>query len=400
MKIEIFIMFLFLLGVMCHSDKSSSLSAPLSAGNYLHKKFKKVATADDYTEVAVPAPVLSTDEYSVEGVWRHKCPYCKTVCTKPSALAKHLQVHSDERPFPCETCGFAFKTKSNLSKHCKSQSHTERLAKEPEEAKPKLYKPKFRTASIYTKLEEDKPKDPEPVTETLQILPYKQEDDSSQPLNLSVPSIKKCEDKISPIENGQTEFKDVYKLLFNQIIKCNGSKEQPFCEMCSLKFNSQEDLIRHICDRNVNGIKYPETKTVVAMPLPSPGPLLGRTPLVEFHRSKEPDVSKSVLVRVGNLGQQQEMLAIFQGGRAIPFVPGMPGPHTGMPHQLRSQYEPKQTEPPPLKKPKIEDDYVVTTSHHQVTITCEFYPKFKIELGILLSNVQYFSFSSTYDVFV
>jgi len=98
---------------MCHSDKSLQ-SAPLSAGNYLHKKFKKVATANDCPDVAVPAPVLSTDEYSVEGVWRHKCPYCKTVCTKPSALAKHLQVHSDERPFPCETCGFAFKTKSNL----------------------------------------------------------------------------------------------------------------------------------------------------------------------------------------------------------------------------------------------------------------------------------------------
>lgn len=363
---------------MCHSDKSSP-SAPLSAGNYLHKKFKKVATADDYSEVAVPAPVLSTDEYSVEGVWRHKCPYCKTVCTKPSALAKHLQVHSDERPFPCETCGFAFKTKSNLSKHCKSQSHTERLAKEPEETKPKIYKPKFRTASIYTKLEEDKPKDLEPVTETLQVHPFKQEDDSSQPLNLSVPSIKKCEDKVSPIENGQTEFKGVYKLLFNQIIKCNGNKEQPFCEMCSLKFNSQEDLIRHICDRSPNGVKYPESKTV-AIPLPSPGPLLGRTPLVEFHRPKEPDVPKPVLVRVGNMGQQQEMLAIFQGGRAIPYVPGMPGPHTAMPHQLRSQYEPKQTEPPPLKKQKIEDDYVVvSTSHHQVIIIYEIYSKFTFE---------------------
>lgn len=353
---------------MCHSDKSSP-SAVFSTGNYLHKKFKKVATADDYPEVAVPAPVLSIDEYSVEGVWRHKCPYCKTVCTKPSALAKHLQVHSDERPFPCETCGFAFKTKSNLSKHCKSQAHTERLAKEePEEAtKPKIYKPKFRTASIYTKLEEDRSKNPEHDVETVvHILPYKQEEDPSQPLNLSVAPMKKCPNKISPVENGQSELKGVYKLLLNQmIIKCNGIQEQPFCEMCGLKFNSQDDLVNHICDRSSNGVKFPESKTV-AIPLPSPGPLLGRTPLVEFHRPKESDVTKPVLMRRNNLDQQQEMLAIFQSGRALPFVPGMPGPNTAMPHQLRQQYEPKQIEPPPSKKPKLEEEFVVSTSHQQV----------------------------------
>ncbi|XP_025412771.1 gastrula zinc finger protein xFG20-1-like isoform X3 [Sipha flava] len=355
--------------VMCHSDKSS-LSAPLSTGNYLHKKFKKVATADDCPEVAaVPAPVLTNDEYSVEGVWRHKCPYCKTVCTKPSALAKHLQVHSDERPFPCETCGFAFKTKSNLSKHCKSQSHTERLAKEePEETKPKIYKPKFRTTSIYTELEEDRSKDLKTVIETVPLLAYKQEEDFSQPLNLTVASIKKYQNEIAPVENGQNELKGVYKLLLNQINKCNGNKEQPFCEMCGLKFNNKEDLVRHICDRSPNETKYPETKTV-AIPLPSPGPLLGRTPLVEFHRSKEPEVPKPILVRMGNLGQQQDMLAIFQCGRDVPYVPGIPGPNTVIPHQFRPQYEPKKSEPPPLKKHKMEEEFVVSTSHHQILTT-------------------------------
>ena len=29
-----------------------------------------------------------------------------------------------ERPYPCETCGFSFKTKSNLYKHCKSRAHS------------------------------------------------------------------------------------------------------------------------------------------------------------------------------------------------------------------------------------------------------------------------------------
>lgn len=356
---------------MCHSDKSSP-STPISAGNYLHKKFKKVATADadeECSEVAVPAPVLSTDGFSVDGVWRHKCPYCKTVCTKPSTLAKHLQVHSDERPFPCETCGFAFKTKSNLSKHCKSQSHTERLTKEeePEEAKPKIYKPKFRTASIYAELEEDRFKESKSTTQ-IELSPQKLEEDSSQPLNLSIASIKKCQDVFSPVENGQSELKGVYKLLLNQIIKCNGNKEQSFCEMCGLKFNSQEDLFRHICDQSQNRVKFPESKTV-AMPLPSPGPLLGRTPLVEFHRPKESDLpTKPAMIHLNNFVPQQELVSAFQGSRAIPFVPGMPGPHTAMLHQFQHLFESKLTEPPPPKKPKIEEKYVFSTSHHQVIL--------------------------------
>lgn len=365
---------------MCHTGKSPP-STPLSAGNYLHKKFKKVATAEDCSDIAVPTPVLTTDENSVKGVWRHKCPYCKTVCIKPSALAKHLQakhLHSDERPFPCETCGFAFKTKSNLSKHCKSQSHTERLAKEEpiEEIKPKIYKPKFRTDSIYTKLEEDQSRVQEPTkTETAVVLSplYKHEEDSSQPLNLSVTSIKKCniQNRVSPlpVENGQTELKGVYKLLFNQVVKCNGTnKEQPYCEVCGLKFNSQDDLVRHICDRSPNGVVIPEPKTV-AIPLPSPGPLLGRTPLVEFHRPKESDVFTTQAI----VQQRHEMFTVFscsEATTAVPFVPGIPGPHTGIPHNFRQQYQLKQNvEPPPKKKLKIEDDFVISsTSHHQVLL--------------------------------
>lgn len=356
---------------MCHSDKPSP-SAPISAGNYLHKKFKKVATAnaeEECSEVAVPSPVLSTDGFSVDGVWRHKCPYCKTVCTKPSALAKHLQIHSDERPFPCETCGFAFKTKSNLSKHCKSQSHTERLTKEePEETKPKIYKPKFRTASIYTELEDDRLKESKSLMET-ELSPQKLEEDSCQPLNLSLASVKKCQDVFYPVENGQSELKGVYKLLLNQIIKCNGNKEQPLCKMCGLKFNSQEDLFRHVCDQSQNGVKIPDSKTV-AMPLPSPGPLLGRTPLVEFHRPKESDVSaKPVVIHLSNFApQQQEIVSAFQGSRAIPYVPGMPGPHTVISHQHRHSFEPKLTEPLSSKKPKIEEKYIISTSHHQVML--------------------------------
>lgn len=50
---------------------------------------------------------------------RYICPYCQLNCAKPSVLQKHIRAHTNERPYPCSLCGFAFKTKSNLYKHCR-----------------------------------------------------------------------------------------------------------------------------------------------------------------------------------------------------------------------------------------------------------------------------------------
>ncbi|KAL3891878.1 hypothetical protein ACJMK2_004120 [Sinanodonta woodiana] len=54
---------------------------------------------------------------------RHVCTYCGRRCAKPSVLEKHVRAHTGERPYPCLVCGFSFKTKSNLNKHCKSRAH-------------------------------------------------------------------------------------------------------------------------------------------------------------------------------------------------------------------------------------------------------------------------------------
>lgn len=50
---------------------------------------------------------------------RYVCPYCSMNCSKPSVLQKHIRRHTNERPFRCDPCGIAFKTKSNLYKHCR-----------------------------------------------------------------------------------------------------------------------------------------------------------------------------------------------------------------------------------------------------------------------------------------
>ncbi|KAF6109042.1 HIVEP zinc finger 1 [Phyllostomus discolor] len=58
---------------------------------------------------------------------KYICEYCNRPCAKPSVLLKHIRSHTGERPYPCVTCGFSFKTKSNLYKHKKSHAHTIKL---------------------------------------------------------------------------------------------------------------------------------------------------------------------------------------------------------------------------------------------------------------------------------
>lgn len=148
------------------SDQMSVESSPAKSENtvthskYLHKKFKKMATAvftpeENVSQFAntlngsrvkgvlcsVPSKVLDSEKADQTKVpntttssvrvtsptggvgGRYVCPYCKLACAKPSVLQKHIRAHTNERPYPCLPCGFAFKTKSNLYKHCRSRAH-------------------------------------------------------------------------------------------------------------------------------------------------------------------------------------------------------------------------------------------------------------------------------------
>ncbi|CAI5778364.1 zinc finger protein 831 isoform X5 [Podarcis lilfordi] len=64
---------------------------------------------------------------------KYLCKHCGRDCVKPSVLEKHMRSHTGERPFPCTTCGIAFKTQSNLYKHRRSQTHVNN-ARQPSES--------------------------------------------------------------------------------------------------------------------------------------------------------------------------------------------------------------------------------------------------------------------------
>ncbi|XP_012879816.1 PREDICTED: zinc finger protein 831 isoform X2 [Dipodomys ordii] len=71
---------------------------------------------------------------------KYLCPHCSRDCLKPSVLEKHIRSHTGERPFPCATCGIAFKTQSNLYKHRRTQTHlnNSRLSLESEAGRSSL----------------------------------------------------------------------------------------------------------------------------------------------------------------------------------------------------------------------------------------------------------------------
>jgi hypothetical protein len=81
------------------------------------------ATPSTPPAAASSQEVARKRKYQAQKPGRHICPYCSRGCAKPSVLEKHIRAHTNERPYPCVPCGFSFKTKSNLYKHCKSRAH-------------------------------------------------------------------------------------------------------------------------------------------------------------------------------------------------------------------------------------------------------------------------------------
>nr|KAF6278789.1 zinc finger protein 831 [Pipistrellus kuhlii] len=72
--------------------------------------------------VLSPGPALGSPG-KARTAGKYVCPHCGRDCLKPSVLEKHIRSHTGERPFPCATCGIAFKTQSNLYKHRRTQTH-------------------------------------------------------------------------------------------------------------------------------------------------------------------------------------------------------------------------------------------------------------------------------------
>ncbi|XP_030368832.1 uncharacterized protein LOC115619944 isoform X2 [Scaptodrosophila lebanonensis] len=120
-------------GTHIHNNKAANaVRTPLNS-NYAPNSSVSPATFAQHqqqtqptitTATAPPVPIGAI--VGNGGTGRYACPFCNLNCAKPSVLQKHIRAHTNERPYPCDTCGIAFKTKSNLYKHCRSRSHAAR----------------------------------------------------------------------------------------------------------------------------------------------------------------------------------------------------------------------------------------------------------------------------------
>ncbi|XP_044311548.1 zinc finger protein 40 isoform X2 [Varanus komodoensis] len=137
---------------------------------------------------------------------KYVCQYCSRACAKPSVLQKHIRSHTGERPYPCETCGFSFKTKSNLYKHKKSHAHAIKLGLvlQPDSSGLYLSHESDKTLSIHSDVEESGDSDDEGTADE------RQDDQGSLELEaahtVKIPSNSEPSHKDSPISLSNPEY--------------------------------------------------------------------------------------------------------------------------------------------------------------------------------------------------
>ncbi|KAK9505474.1 hypothetical protein O3M35_009523 [Rhynocoris fuscipes] len=341
-------------------DNDKCIRGDADTNRYLHKKFKKIATLEESPKakgVLYPVPEAVPDTRANSppaNAGRYVCPYCKMSCAKPSVLQKHIRAHTNERPYPCLPCGFAFKTKSNLYKHCRSRAHSLKMDGQsseedetamggssavsvnsgdgsgcnspPAEVK-KIYKPKFHISDtsqssspspeflnrhINKLISENQaivdekvwpwPKDGQHKNgESRLVLALRSstpELDDLQPLNLTVkePRKRSISETLFNREPYTKPYKDLLVAAKQPDVTRITEEMLYTCPYCKVVFRTSDNLEMHLHS---------------CKPKSSPGPLLGKTPLVDTFKDLN---AKKRKVDIGITGEVRSKVRLFGGG--------------------------------------------------------------------------------------
>ncbi|KAJ8969931.1 hypothetical protein NQ317_016196 [Molorchus minor] len=163
---------------------------------------------------------------------KYVCTYCSLVCSKPSVLQKHIRAHTNERPYPCISCGFSFKTRSNLYKHCRSRTHANRVMgnkpQEPcRETDNQIQRPPPHSPQNYIETKEDQP----PAVD-IKLKPYKPRFHTNKQFFETVAKENIEEER----QNSKNPTSDLISHHINEIINKNNSivnsNESTFIKKC------------------------------------------------------------------------------------------------------------------------------------------------------------------------
>ncbi|KAJ8931787.1 hypothetical protein NQ314_015265 [Rhamnusium bicolor] len=208
---------------------SSILDNLYSKQNYINKEdISSYNLQDDYS-VKLNSADESSDTKTEEiqpppdrnSSGKYVCTYCNLVCSKPSVLQKHIRAHTNERPYPCVSCGFSFKTRSNLYKHCRSRTHANRvLGNKSQESNNEMDNQNQKLLSLpRSPINHSENKEEKAISQDIKLKPYKPRFHTAKPFFENVAK-ENIEDER---QNNKHATSDLLSHHINEIINKNNS---------------------------------------------------------------------------------------------------------------------------------------------------------------------------------
>ncbi|XP_052818114.1 zinc finger protein 236-like [Mya arenaria] len=119
--------------------KEPLLSGPRRIQKSRANLFKRANVADVLNNANLSEKVLAESNTERERVselkelqvikgekFAHQCQHCPKSFKKPSDLARHIRIHTGEKPYSCGICGRPFTVKSTLDSHMKTHGSNEK----------------------------------------------------------------------------------------------------------------------------------------------------------------------------------------------------------------------------------------------------------------------------------